>query len=156
MTFLVSLRTGLHYARLTREHHAWFVRVGGSPSRRSPDRLVRGTACPRGLGLWIWGVSYNDAFDLPDTESKVATDLLSASGTDTSGVEGGATVVWSPGNRAAPVDPATAAEVVPVLESIAARNLSPALRTPSTHAVPGSAGSVRPVRPRPDTWPPRC
>ena len=36
-----------------------------------------------GLGVGLGG-SYNDAFELPDTESKVATDLLSASGTDTS------------------------------------------------------------------------
>ena len=70
-----------------------------------------------GLGFGLGG-QYNDSFDLPDTESKVATDLLSASGTDTSGVEGGATVVWSPASGSA-VDPATAAEVVPVLESIA-------------------------------------
>ena len=69
-----------------------------------------------GFGL---GGQYNDSFDLPDTESKVATDLLSASGTDTSGVEGGATVVWSPASGSA-IDPATAAQVVPVLESIAA------------------------------------
>ena len=71
-----------------------------------------------GLGFGLGG-QYNDAFDLPDTESKVATDLLSASGTDTSGLEGGATVVWSPASGSA-IDPATAAEVVPVLESIAA------------------------------------
>jgi putative drug exporter of the RND superfamily len=71
-----------------------------------------------GLGFGLGG-QYNDSFDLPDTESKVATDLLSASGTDTSGVEGAATVVWSPASGSA-IDPATAAEVVPVLESIAA------------------------------------
>ena len=40
-----------------------------------------------GLGVGLGG-SYNDAFELPDTESKVATDLLSASGTDTSGASG--------------------------------------------------------------------
>lgn len=71
-----------------------------------------------GLGFGLGG-QYNDSFDLPDTESKVATDLLSASGTDTSGVEGGATVVWSPASGSA-IEPAAAAEVVPVLESIAA------------------------------------
>jgi len=48
-----------------------------------------------GLGVGLGG-SYNDAFELPDTESKVATDLLSESGTDTSNVDGGATLVWSP------------------------------------------------------------
>jgi putative drug exporter of the RND superfamily len=71
-----------------------------------------------GLGVGLGG-QYNDSFDLPDTESKVATDLLSASGTDTSGVEGAATVVWSPASGSA-IDPATATAVVPVLESIAA------------------------------------
>ena len=72
-----------------------------------------------GLGFGLGG-QYNDSFDLPDTESKVATDLLSASGTDTSNVEGGATVVWSPATGPA-VDPATAAQVLPVLEQIAAQ-----------------------------------
>lgn len=71
-----------------------------------------------GLGVGLGG-QYNDSFDLPDTESKVATDLLSASGTDTSGVEGGATLVWSPASGSA-VDPAVAAEVLPLLENIAA------------------------------------
>ena len=71
-----------------------------------------------GLGTQLGG-EFNDSFDLPDTESKVATDLLFSSGTDTSRVDGGATVVWSPDSGAA-VDPATAARVVPVLEEIAA------------------------------------
>ena len=71
-----------------------------------------------GLGFGLGG-QYNDSFDLPDTESKVATDLLIASGTDTSGVEGAATVVWSPASGSA-IDAATGEEVVPVLESIAA------------------------------------
>lgn len=71
-----------------------------------------------GLGVGLGG-QYNDSFDLPDTESKVATDLLSTSGTDTSGVEGGATLVWSPASGSA-VDPAVAAEVLPLLENIAA------------------------------------
>jgi len=73
-----------------------------------------------GLGIGFAG-QYNDSFDLPDTESKVATDLLSSSGTDTSGVDGGATVVWSPSTGSA-VDPAAAAEVLPILEEIAAKD----------------------------------
>ena len=77
-------------------------------------------AAVAGLGIGFGG-QYNDSFDLPDTESKVATDLLSASGTDTSGVDGGATVVWSPSTGSA-VDPAAAAEVLPVLEEIAAKD----------------------------------
>src|SRR6056297_29612 len=71
-----------------------------------------------GLGVGLGG-SYNDAFELPDTESKVASDLLSASGTDTSSVDGGATVVWSPANGPA-LSEQTAAEVLPALQEIAA------------------------------------
>lgn len=70
-----------------------------------------------GLGTQLGG-ELNDSFDLPDTESKVATDLLIASGTDMSRVDGGATIVWSPETGSA-VDPAVAARVVPVLEEIA-------------------------------------
>ena len=72
-----------------------------------------------GLGVGLGG-SYNDAFELPNTESKVATDLLTEAGTDTSNVEGGATVVWSSASGPA-VDPATAAVVLPALEEIAAQ-----------------------------------
>ncbi len=71
-----------------------------------------------GLGTQLGG-AFNDSFDLPDTESKVATDLLISSGTDTSRVDGGATVVWSPDSGTA-IDAATAERVVPVLEEIAA------------------------------------
>jgi len=71
-----------------------------------------------GLGTQLGG-QLNDSFELPDTESKVATDLLISSGTDTSRVDGGATVVWSPEIGAA-LDPAVAAQVVPVLEEISA------------------------------------
>ncbi len=70
-----------------------------------------------GLGASLGG-QLNDSFDLPDTESKVATDLLIASGTDTSRVDGGATVVWSP-DTGTVMDPAVAQRVVPVLEEIA-------------------------------------
>ena len=60
-----------------------------------------------GLGLTVGG-DLNDSFDLPDTESKVATDLLTSSGTDTSRLDSGATIVWSPTTGTA-VDEATAA-----------------------------------------------
>lgn len=70
-----------------------------------------------GLGVTMGG-KLNDSFDLPDTESKVATDLLIASGTDTSRLDGGATIVWSPATGTA-VDEATATAVVPLLEEIA-------------------------------------
>jgi len=70
-----------------------------------------------GLGSTVGG-TLNDSFDLPDTESKIATDLLIASGTDTSRVDGGATIVWSPDTGSA-TDPAVADRVRPVLEEIA-------------------------------------
>jgi len=71
-----------------------------------------------GMGLQLGG-DLNDSFDLPDTESKIATDLLMSSGTDTSRIDGGATVVWSPETGTA-IDPAVAQRVVPALEEIAA------------------------------------
>ena len=70
-----------------------------------------------GVGFAFRG-ELNDSFDLPDTESKTATDLLSSSGTDTSRLDGGATIVWSPASGSA-VDPAVAGAVLPVLEEIA-------------------------------------
>ena len=60
----------------------------------------------------------NDSFDLPDTESKVATDLLIESGTDTSRLDGGATIVWSPETGRATESP-SAELIQPLLESIA-------------------------------------
>ena len=71
-----------------------------------------------GLGTQVGG-ELNDSFDLPDTESKVATDLLASSGTDTSRLDGGATIVWSPATGTA-VDPAVAEQVVPFLTEVAA------------------------------------
>ena len=71
-----------------------------------------------GAGVTLGG-ELNDSFELPDTESKIATDLLISSGTDTSRLDGGATVVWSPESGPA-VDPAIAQRVVPVLTEIAA------------------------------------
>jgi len=70
-----------------------------------------------GLGLGLGG-AYNDSFDLPDTESKVATDLLVANGTDLGNVDGGATIVWSPASGAS-TDQSTAEQVLPVLQEIA-------------------------------------
>lgn len=63
------------------------------------------------------GGKLNDSFELPDTESKVATDLLSQSGTDTSRIDGGATIVWSPAMGSA-TDPAVAEKMLPVLQGI--------------------------------------
>ncbi len=71
-----------------------------------------------GLGATLGG-KLNDKFELPDTESKVATDLLMSSGTDTSRLDAGATIVWSPASGTA-TDAQAAAEVLPLLQGIAA------------------------------------
>jgi RND superfamily putative drug exporter len=60
----------------------------------------------------------NDSFDLPNTESKTATDLLASSGANTGSYEAGATIVWSPTTGSA-VDPAVLAEITPTLQKIA-------------------------------------
>lgn len=75
------------------------------------------------LGLLVigglrFGGEFNDSFDLPDTESTTAFELLESSGADTGSVEGGATIVWSPASGSA-VDEATLAVVTPALQSIA-------------------------------------
>ena len=70
-----------------------------------------------GVGLSLGG-QLNDRFELPDTESKTATDLLSDSGTDTSRLDGGATIVWSPAEGPA-VTEDTAATIVPLLTEVA-------------------------------------
>ncbi|MEI6362231.1 MAG: MMPL family transporter [Actinomycetes bacterium] len=69
-----------------------------------------------GMGR-AFGGDLNDKFELPSTESKVATDLLTSSGTDTSRLEGGASIVWSPASGTA-VDAATAAKIVPFLTEV--------------------------------------
>ncbi len=72
-----------------------------------------------GLGSSIGG-TLNDSFDLPDTESTSATELLDSAGTDTGSLDGGATLVWSPtADGASAVDPSVLALVTPVLEKIA-------------------------------------
>jgi RND superfamily putative drug exporter len=73
------------------------------------------------LGLLVFGGlrlggEFNDSFDLPDTESTAAFELLSQSGADSGSLEGGATIVWSPSSGSA-VDPEVLGQVLPVLES---------------------------------------
>jgi putative drug exporter of the RND superfamily len=87
-----------------------------------------------GLGLAVGG-QLNDKFELPDTESKTATDLLASSGTDTSRLDGGATIVWSPATGSA-VDAAVAAEVQPILQSMADLASVDCITTPFDPAVP--------------------
>lgn len=69
-----------------------------------------------GLGSTVGG-TLNDSFDLPDTESTAALALLEESGRAAS-LDGGATVVWSPGVGAAS-DPAVLSQVLPMLEGFA-------------------------------------
>ena len=71
-----------------------------------------------GVGLGAGG-SFNDSFELPDTESTSAFALLEEAGTDTSQLEGGATIVWAPAGSGTAVDPAVLAAVTPVLQRIA-------------------------------------
>jgi RND superfamily putative drug exporter len=87
-----------------------------------------------GLGVTMGG-QLNDKFDLPDTESKTATDLLASSGTDTSRLDGGATIVWSPATGSA-VDAATAAQVQPMLQSIADLASVTCITTPFDPTIP--------------------
>ena len=70
-----------------------------------------------GLGVRVGG-ELNDSFDLPDTESTSAFDLLEKAGTDTGSLDGGATIVWAPTGEGSAVDPETLAVVTPVLEKI--------------------------------------
>ncbi|MHB1066816.1 MAG: MMPL family transporter [Candidatus Nanopelagicales bacterium] len=72
-----------------------------------------------GLGSQLGG-DLNDSFDLPDTESTAALELLESAGTDTGSLDGGANIVWSPTADGSPaVDPAVLALVTPVLEKVA-------------------------------------
>ena len=59
----------------------------------------------------------NDSFELPETESTTAQQLLSDAGSDQASFGSGATIVWSPSTGSA-VDEATAAKIVPLLTSI--------------------------------------
>jgi RND superfamily putative drug exporter len=100
-----------------------------------------------GLGVTMGG-TLNDKFDLPDTESKTATDLLASSGTDTSRLDGGATIVWSPATGSA-VDPATAAQVQPILQSMADLASVACITTPFDPTIP-ALGSDCPTSGGPD------
>ena len=70
-----------------------------------------------GLGLTVGG-KLNDSFDLPDTESTAAMELLQQAGRSEASLQGEATVVWS-GDPGQATDPAVLRQVLPVLEGIA-------------------------------------
>jgi RND superfamily putative drug exporter len=66
-----------------------------------------------------FGGEFNDSFELPDTESARATELLAETAAAEASSGGQALVVWSP--EAGPVtDPAVAAAISPTLEELAA------------------------------------
>lgn len=74
-----------------------------------------------GIGI-SFGGSLNDSFDLPDTESTTATDLLATIGNaELNASSSGATaqIIWSPATGSA-VESAASALITPVLEEIAA------------------------------------
>jgi len=73
-----------------------------------------------GIGL-SFGGSLNDSFDLPDTESTTATELLKTIGNaqlDASSSGATATIIWSPENGTA-VDQAASAVMIPLLQTVA-------------------------------------
>lgn len=69
-----------------------------------------------GLGSTLGG-DLNDSFDLPESESMAAMELLSDAGADGGSFGGGATIVWSPAEGTA-VDEAVLAQVLPALQRI--------------------------------------
>ena len=69
------------------------------------------------VGLTFSG-ELNDSFELPETESTTAQQLLADSGSGEASFGAGATIVWSPTTGTA-VDEATAAKILPVLQDIA-------------------------------------
>ena len=100
-----------------------------------------------GLGLGLGG-SFNDSFELPDTESTRATDLLMQSGADLSSLEGGATIVWR-GESGSAVDEATMAKVAPALAEIAALDSVVCVTNP-TGASTGDGCPPAPQMPAPE------
>lgn len=72
-----------------------------------------------GLGA-TFGGSLNDSFDLPDTESTTAQDLLASIGSselDAESTGGVVKIVWSPASGSA-IDPASQSVITPLLEEI--------------------------------------
>lgn len=90
-----------------------------------------------GIGL-NFGGTLNDSFDLPDTESTTAQELLSTLGNeDIDAQSSGATakVVWSPAQGSA-VDPQTLQVITPLLEQIAAISSVSCVTNPVDPAAP--------------------
>ena len=71
-----------------------------------------------GFSAAQFGGEFNDSFELPDTESETATELLSETAAASESAGGQARVVWSPDSGSA-VDPETLALMEPTLEEIA-------------------------------------
>ena len=72
-----------------------------------------------GLSAAQAGGSFNDSFELPDTESATATELLTETAAASESSGGQARIVWSPDSGSA-VDPAVVASLEPAFTDIAA------------------------------------
>jgi RND superfamily putative drug exporter len=72
-----------------------------------------------GFSAAQFGGSFNDSFELPDTESATATELLTETAAASEASGGQARIVWSPDSGSA-VDPAVVASLEPTFEEIAA------------------------------------
>jgi RND superfamily putative drug exporter len=91
-----------------------------------------------------FGGTLNDSFDLPDTESTTAQELLATLGNSEIDAESsGATarIVWSPSTGSA-VDPEAIAEITPLLEQISQIDSVSCVTNPTDPA--GSIGSACP------------
>lgn len=97
-----------------------------------------------GIGL-SFGGSLNDSFDLPDTESTTATDLLATIGNaelDASSSGSTATIIWSPTSGTA-VDQDASAVISPLLMEISTSSAVNCVTNPLDSAAPyGTACSV--------------
>jgi putative drug exporter of the RND superfamily len=71
-----------------------------------------------GFSAAQFGGSFNDSFELPDTESATATELLTETAAASESSGGQARIVWSPDNGSA-VDPTVLATLEPTFEEIA-------------------------------------
>jgi RND superfamily putative drug exporter len=89
---------------------------------RKPKTALLGWAVFFALVLVLgirFGGEYNDSFELPDTESTTAQELLAETAAADAAGGGTARVVWSPETGSA-IDEATIATMAPILEDVAA------------------------------------
>ena len=96
-----------------------------------------------GLGTQLGG-DLNDSFELPDTESTAALNLLVNAGIDEGSLGGGASIVWSSVGGAAAIDPAVMARVDPVLAQVAALDSVACVTSPTGASLGTSCPPVQP------------